>query len=38
MTIVEDVDRQAFQEEATPAVEQLFEDTWAFDWETVRNI
>ncbi|SNZ15497.1 TRAP-type C4-dicarboxylate transport system, substrate-binding protein [Natronoarchaeum philippinense] len=38
MTIVEDVDTEAFQEQAAPAVEQLFENTWAFDWETVRNM
>jgi len=38
MTIVEDVDTEAFQEQAAPAVEQLFESTWAFDWETVRNM
>lgn len=38
MTVVEDVDREAFQEQAAPAVEQLFEETWAFDWETVRNM
>nr|WP_233752277.1 MULTISPECIES: TRAP transporter substrate-binding protein [Halostella] len=38
MEIVEDVDTEAFQEQAAPAVEQLFEETWAFDWETVRNM
>ncbi|MGQ3413830.1 TRAP transporter substrate-binding protein [Natrinema versiforme] len=38
MEIVEDVDVEAFQEEAAPAVEQLFENTWAFDWETVQNM
>ena len=38
MTIVEDVDQSAFQEAAEPAVNQLFEETWAFDWETVRNM
>jgi len=38
MEIVEDVDVEAFQEQAAPAVEELFENTWAFDWETVRNM
>ncbi|WP_237560612.1 TRAP transporter substrate-binding protein [Halostella litorea] len=38
MEIVEDVDVEAFQEQAAPAVEQLFENTWAFDWETVQNM
>jgi TRAP-type transport system periplasmic protein len=38
MEIVEDVDTAAFQEAAAPAVEQLFESTWAFDLETVRNM
>lgn len=38
MEVVEDVDTEAFQERAAPAVEQLFEDTWAFDRETVQNI
>ena len=38
MEIVEDVDQEAFQEAAEPAVNQLFEDTWAFDWETVQNM
>ncbi|WP_120246325.1 TRAP transporter substrate-binding protein [Halopiger aswanensis] len=38
MEIVDDVDNEAFQAEAEPAVEQLFEDTWAFDWDTVRNM
>lgn len=38
MEIVEDVDTAAFQEAAAPALEQLFENTWAFDLETVRNM
>lgn len=38
MEIVEDVDTEAFQQAASPAVEELFETTWAFDWETVRNM
>lgn len=38
MTVVENVDTTAFQEAAAPAVEQLFESTWAFDLETVRNM
>lgn len=38
MEIVEDVDHEAFQQAAAPAVEQLFETDWEFDWETVRNM
>lgn len=38
MEIGDDVDREAFQEAAAPAVEQLFEDTWEFDLETVRDM
>ncbi|WP_323173446.1 TRAP transporter substrate-binding protein [Natrialba sp. PRR66] len=38
MEVIEDVDTEAFQEEASPAVEQLFDETWAFDWESVRNM
>jgi len=38
MEIVEDVDSAAFEEAAAPAVEQLFESTWALDWETVQNM
>lgn len=38
MEIVEDVDHEAFQQAASPAVEELFETTWEFDWETVRNM
>lgn len=38
MEIIEDVDTEAFQQAAAPAVEALFESTWAFDWETVQNM
>ncbi|GAA0313057.1 sialic acid TRAP transporter solute-binding subunit SiaP [Halarchaeum salinum] len=38
MTIVEDVDVAAFQDAAAPAVERMFEENWAFDWETVLNM
>lgn len=38
MEVVEDVDTSAFQEAAVPAMQQLFESTWAFDLETVRNM
>lgn len=38
MTIVRDVDHEAFRSAAEPAVQQLFENTWEFDWETVRNL
>ena len=38
MTIVEDVDTEAFQSAAAPAVERLFSNEWAFDWDTVRNM
>lgn len=38
MTIVEDVNHEAFRSAAEPAVNRLFENTWAFDWQTVRNI
>lgn len=38
MEIVEDVDTTAFQKAAAPAVQQLFESTWAFDLETVQKM
>lgn len=38
MTIVEDVDVETFREAGAPGVEQLFENQWAFDWDTVRNM
>lgn len=38
MTVVEDVNHDAFRSAAEPAITELFESTWAFDWEIVRNM
>lgn len=38
MTVVEDVDQEAFQKAAEPAIKDLFESTWASDWETIQGI
>ncbi|WP_280535967.1 TRAP transporter substrate-binding protein [Halopenitus sp. POP-27] len=38
MTLVEDVDREAFREGARPAVNALFEDRWVGTWEEWRNV
>ncbi|WP_199174867.1 TRAP transporter substrate-binding protein DctP [Halegenticoccus soli] len=38
MTIVEDVDVEAFRSAGQPAVERLFENQWALSWDEVRNI
>lgn len=38
MTIVEDVDQEAFREAGRPAVEQLFEDQWAKTWDYWRDV
>ncbi|MFC6903577.1 TRAP transporter substrate-binding protein [Halalkalicoccus tibetensis] len=37
MTIVDDVDREAFREAARPAIEELFETDWAGSWEGIRG-
>lgn len=38
MTVVEDVDQEAFREAGRPAVEQLFEDQWAKTWDYWRDV
>lgn len=38
MTLVEDVDQEAFREAGRPAVEQLFEDQWAETWDYWRDV
>ncbi|WP_239642096.1 TRAP transporter substrate-binding protein [Natrinema versiforme] len=38
MEIIEDVDTDAFYEAAAPAVEQLFEETYAGSWEKWRDM
>ncbi|WP_323174326.1 TRAP transporter substrate-binding protein [Natrialba sp. PRR66] len=38
MEIIEDVDSEAFYEAAAPAIEQLFETTYAGSWDDWRNL
>ena len=38
MTIVRDVDVEAFRDAAAPAIERLFENDWALTWEEVKNM
>jgi TRAP-type C4-dicarboxylate transport system substrate-binding protein len=38
MTIVRDVDVEAFNSAATPAINRLFETTWAGTWEDVKDM
>ncbi|WP_129115337.1 TRAP transporter substrate-binding protein DctP [Halegenticoccus tardaugens] len=37
MTIVEDVDIEAFRDAGAPEIERLFENKWALSWDEVRN-
>jgi TRAP-type C4-dicarboxylate transport system substrate-binding protein len=37
MTIVRDVDADAFRDAGTPAVERLFDEKYALSWDDVRN-
>ncbi|WP_266082376.1 TRAP transporter substrate-binding protein [Haladaptatus caseinilyticus] len=38
MTVVKDVDHEAFRSAAKPAVNRLFKNTWEFDWKTIQNL
>lgn len=38
MEIIEDVDQEAFREAGRPAVEELFSEQWAENWDYWRNV